>query len=498
VSLAARAVAALTRTRLWRELDGHLNLGYVGYRLTTERIEMAHYFDGAGAPQPLLFSLVVPTYGIALSYLQDLLRSVRDQTYARWELCICDDHDPSPGVGAYLDALLAANPQQVRLVRHTENRGIAAATRSALALARGDIFVFVDADDLLHPRALEALAVKFSESEEIDFVYTDHDFMTDWGLRFRPVRKPAFSPELLHAANYINHLTAVRRDCLERAQPIFSDAVSGAQDWDLCFRLTRAARRVGHVPLILYHWRSRPGSIAAGGNAKQWALAAAHRVLTERIEEIDERLAVVGGFLEAAGVDFRHGVPLPELHVLSLGAGPANELEYRGTTRRASLDAHHFAERVANYVETIRDPDALLLFERCGAPPVKGPLSMLGAYASLPNVSAVWPFRNDFARSAYTVQQNALVPVAVPRSSFSSLTGNVLTGPLHGMVTRAQVFRKNGGLSATLEGDALGADYGLRGLERGLRNVAVRNVRCDYEFASLPLPATALPFDPYA
>ncbi len=85
-----------------------------------------------------------------------------------------------------------------------------------------------------------------------------------------------------------------------------------------------------------------------------------------------------------------------------------------------------------------------------------------------------------------------------PRNSFSHCTGNVLTGPLHGLMTDARVVNELGGFGALLRARAplpdqslavAGALYGLRCLRQGRRNVSVRSVVCDEPPAPIRVPA---------
>ena len=156
-----------------------------------------------------------------------MLRSLASQTHQNWELCICNDGDRDQNVIDYLDGLVRKDPQRFKLIAHKKNRGIAAATRSALTLVSGDVVAFVDADDLLHPRALEVASGAFAADDEIDFIYTNHDFSTDLGFRFNPVIKPGWSPELLQICNYINHLSIVRKSCLDRCPDLFPEGSRG-------------------------------------------------------------------------------------------------------------------------------------------------------------------------------------------------------------------------------------------------------------------------------
>jgi hypothetical protein len=482
-----------------------LDLSYLDYRLLHEKAEIDAYCERAQVARSLLISLIVPTYGIALRYLQHFIDSVREQTYTNWELCICDDGDPLPEVRAYLDQLAARGGGRFRLIRHLQNRGICAATRSALSLARGEVLVFADADDLLHPRALVALAQEFAADEEIDFVYTDHDRLTDWGFRLRPIRKPGYSPELLYSANYINHLVGIRKSCLLACGDLFSDEVNGCQDWELCLQISRMARRVVHIPLVLYHWRARPGSVAVSPAAKPWMMPKAVAMMQRHVAGISHRLCTVRPPGSTSRLSLRADVEGPPLYVFDIGqAGPV--LGYRGKVRHqvlAAPDASALARAIDAAVRAIVEPASLVLFRVAGEPELNGPIEELCAYALLRGVGAVWPFCDPWRRSAYTIHRRRLRQLTTARGTFSSYTGNVLTGALHGLLTRAELIAELGFAEMTEvipseDIRALGASFGLSCLRAGYRNVCVQGVLCACKLPELPLPDSFPAFDPYA
>ena len=66
-----------------------------------------------------------------------------------------------------------------------------------------------------------------------------------------------------------------------RAVGAFRPEYDGAQDYDLALRVSEKARRVVHVPDVLYHWRLLPNSTASSVAAKPEAHAAAMRALDD-------------------------------------------------------------------------------------------------------------------------------------------------------------------------------------------------------------------------
>jgi O-antigen biosynthesis protein len=246
-----------------------------------------HLRERLAASLPALpkLSVVMPVYNPPLHYFNLAVDSVFRQVYDRWELCIADDASSEEQVRAALEQI-SKKGARVRVVFRKENGNISRATNSAAALATGDFLVFLDNDDELTPDALGEIALYIADHPDTDFVYSDDDKIDGEGRRFAPQFKPDWSPELLLSYMYCSHVVAVRRDLFEQLGGM-RVGFEGSQDYDFALRATEKARHVGHVPLVLYHWRVLPGSTAASGDAKPKSIEAGRRAVQEALESRD-------------------------------------------------------------------------------------------------------------------------------------------------------------------------------------------------------------------
>lgn len=222
-------------------------------------------------------SIVVPVYNVDEKWLRRNIESVLDQYYENWELCMADDHSPSPHVRDVLSEY-AAKDSRIKVCFRSENGRIAEATNSALDLATGDYIGFMDNDDELAPEALYEYVKVLNENEEADLLYCDEDFIDTEGRRSQPFFKSGWNPRLLLGHNYITHFVVVSRRVLEKAGRLRA-AYDGSQDYDFLLRATPHARKVVHIPKILYHWRMIEGSVAENPEAKNYAYTAGERAL---------------------------------------------------------------------------------------------------------------------------------------------------------------------------------------------------------------------------
>lgn len=227
-------------------------------------------------------SLLTPVHNTSPRHLWALIASIEAQVYDNWELCLSDDGSTDPGTLRALKALETARPN-IRVVRLPENRGIAEATNAAAAVATGEIFAFVDHDDLITPDCLAEIALHFSENPGNDIVYSDDDKIGEDDRRYSPQFKPDFSPTLLLTFMYMSHIVAVRRQIFEDVGGIRT-GFDGAQDYDFMLRAVERSRGVGHIPKILYHWRATKGSTAQSGAAKPQSFVAGLRAIGEALD----------------------------------------------------------------------------------------------------------------------------------------------------------------------------------------------------------------------
>lgn len=237
-----------------------------------------------------LISLVTPAWETPVEVLQACIASVTAQVYPHWELCIVDDGSRGAGVAATLRRL-AAGDARIRFERLPENQGIARATNAALALATGEFVGFLDHDDLLAPHALAEVVLRLASAPDTDVLYSDEDKVDAEGQRFAPYLKPELSPELLRAVNYVCHFLVVRTSLLREVGGI-RPGFEGAQDHELLLRLMERTRRFAHIPKVLYHWRTLPGSTATDASAKPAASEAGRRAVAAHLEREGETATV--------------------------------------------------------------------------------------------------------------------------------------------------------------------------------------------------------------
>jgi glycosyltransferase involved in cell wall biosynthesis len=111
-----------------------------------------------------LISVMITVYNGA-RYLREAIDSVLEQTYEPVELVIVDD-------GSDDESATIARSYGSRLRLHSQSRGGMGASRNtAVELATGSFFAFLDADDRFLPEKLERQMELFDADRELDVVF---------------------------------------------------------------------------------------------------------------------------------------------------------------------------------------------------------------------------------------------------------------------------------------------------------------------------------------
>lgn len=236
---------------------------------------------GTKFSKDITFSVLVPLYNTPEKFLREMIASVQDQTYEKWELCLADGSDEEHVFVGEICRELAKEDLRIKYKKLEKNLGISENTNACLKMATGQFIALFDHDDLLHPCALYE-NMKVICEQNADYVYTDEvTFQGDSIDNMATMHfKPDFSPDNLLANNYICHFSVFDRKLLEQTE-LFRSAYDGSQDHDMILRLTGKAKKVCHIPKVLYYWRSHAGSVADNIDAKTYAIDAAKRAVRD-------------------------------------------------------------------------------------------------------------------------------------------------------------------------------------------------------------------------
>lgn len=207
-----------------------------------------------------LVSVIIPTFNHG-RFLREAIDSVGTPAAAT-EIVVVDDGS-TDDTRQVLATVVSPNP--LKVVRQ-ENAGLAEARNRGLRESRGDVIIFLDADDRLHPGAIDISVHALQEHPECAFVFGRCRFVDIDG---RPL--PTVAPDRIVKDHYYELLrrnyiwmpamVAFRRVALERAGRFSSD-VDAACDYEMYLRIARHYPVFDHGRLVA-DYRRHEGNMSA-------------------------------------------------------------------------------------------------------------------------------------------------------------------------------------------------------------------------------------------
>ncbi len=208
------------------------------------------------------FSIVIRADDTAAETLKSCFDSVLNQLYADWELWIVGDDSPASHAGAVLDEYCRLD-RRIRVASASSDQGTT--TTSVLDLATGDYIVLLDPSGTLSEHALYLIAEALDATPNLDLVYADDDEVDPAGKRASPNFKGGWDSERFLLQDYVSRFCALRADLVRRVGG-WRPGYEGSEDYELLLRCMAEieAKRIGHVPFVLYHARRRPPPNGSG------------------------------------------------------------------------------------------------------------------------------------------------------------------------------------------------------------------------------------------
>lgn len=209
-----------------------------------------------------LITIVVPAFNAA-PWIAECLDSILAQSFDDWQAIIVDDG--STDATADIAAEYARRDKRFRLLSRL-NGGPSAARNTALDAVTTEYVTFVDADDTLHPEALQRLMELADRHPDIPAVacwYTAHHFDTSKSL-------PEARPRILSAHDAI--IATLRRrpyhepmSCAKAFRTNLFDGLRYTEgrryeDLDIFYKLYQRAGAIIHDTTPIYFYRQHAAS----------------------------------------------------------------------------------------------------------------------------------------------------------------------------------------------------------------------------------------------
>ncbi len=219
-------------------------------------------------------SVIVPVYRVA-DFIGRCAHSLFSQTLKEGiEFIFVDDASPDDSINMLRDALgyYPQRQEQVKIIRHATNQGVATARNTGLDAAQGEYLFWCDSDDFLELNALELMLDK-AQQEDADIVWCD--WLLTFGTNERIMREPSpATPDqalrmMLSGAMKFNLWNKIARRQLWIDHGIRFRPGSMLGEDMVMMLLFVHAKRVAHLPKPLYHYVKTNGNAITSADDKR-------------------------------------------------------------------------------------------------------------------------------------------------------------------------------------------------------------------------------------
>ena len=199
-------------------------------------------------------SLAIPCYNGG-RFLRQTLASVLAQTRLPDEILVVDDGSSDDSAH-----IVREMGDQVRLVQHDRNRGLAAARNTAIRECTGDVIVFLDVDAVADAHFVEALLAEYSEPEVggVGGQGIEANIQTIYDLWRKLNVSQSQGPKRLERCPWlVGMCSSFRRSALLEAGGYDTFYHANAEDHDVGYRLNGLGYNLIYTPEArVYHQRA--------------------------------------------------------------------------------------------------------------------------------------------------------------------------------------------------------------------------------------------------
>lgn len=207
----------------------------------------------------VLVSVIVPMYNVA-RLIKPCVESLFAQTYNKLELIFIDDCSNDNTLDV-LNQIISQHEDTdiiVKIISHTENKGVAAARNTGLDNATGKYVYYVDADDFIEDNAIE---IMLNEA-----VKNDSDIVScEWFLEFNRNSRHMVQPNINNGESLFKQmcygkarwnlwLFLVKRSIYENYSLRFVPGVNMGEDMMMMLKISLLSKKASTIHRPLYHY----------------------------------------------------------------------------------------------------------------------------------------------------------------------------------------------------------------------------------------------------
>ena len=330
--------------------------------LKTTRHDTQHSYNTLQT-KPLV-SVIVPTYNRP-GMLIETLKSILKQSYEVFEIIVVND------AGVNVENIITDlnQKQNIVYIKHSKNKGLAAARNTGISAAKGKYIAYLDDDDIFYPEHIETLAT-FMETTGYKVAYTDayraHQEKENGQFVTKKKDVPYsfdFDYDRILTGNFIPVLCIMHeKACIERVG-MFDETLRSHEDWDLWMRMSREFQ-FAHIKKITceFSWRLDGSTMTVG--KKEEMDYTRNAVLQRGIKLYHEEQKQIKALLNKAEALFQKGAYNEAIDAykkaIETSPYPNQQLQPEDVSRL--FDAYY--NLALSYINTEKSDDAIAAFQK--------------------------------------------------------------------------------------------------------------------------------------
>lgn len=199
-----------------------------------------------------LVSIIMPVFN-AEDYLHESMMSILNQTYQNIELIIVDDGCTDNS----MKVVDSFNDKRVRIIRNTENIGLAASLNKAIGVSRGAFLARMDADDIAYPQRIQKQVSYLESNPGTDILGSAMRYIVHSRfVSLFPETHEECRTQLLFNVCFGHPTVMFRNSVFERKENYYNeDLRQYSEDYDLWCRLVNRCR-FSNIPDTLLSYRA--------------------------------------------------------------------------------------------------------------------------------------------------------------------------------------------------------------------------------------------------
>lgn len=251
-------------------------------------------------------SILVPIFGVE-NYIEKCAVSLFQQTYYNLEYIFVDDCTLDKSLDV-LYSVLQKYPDrrnQVRIIKHEHNKGLAAARNTAVAVATGTFVIHVDSDDYIEKDTVEKCVMK-QQDNDADIIsfgcYREYKYETV--IQLPPLYSDSkdMCLSLIKKRKNGNIVNVgiwgrmIRKSLYTENQIMAEEGANMAEDYQVITRLSYYAQNIGLIMEPLAHYNLQ--------NAGSYV----NNITLKNARQSDKSYQIVFNFFINKGIDFSNAV----------------------------------------------------------------------------------------------------------------------------------------------------------------------------------------------